>query len=219
MTKYGLWRDTRGYAVVEATFLFPIMIMVFAGVVLLATYLPLRSSLQRSTQYAATAIATEHSDTWLRHDAGKLEYYWLTDRDQLGSVYGSVLKAISGNGQDDEDNARQIVINMEKNGFLKPSANNLEVEFGVVNYIVYKEIIVTATRTVKPPVDLSFVGFPKEIKITVTSTAVVQNGDEFIRNVDIATDFIEYLGEKFSLDKYTDGFKKFFGKFNELLGI
>ena len=67
--------------------------------------------------------------------------------------------------------------------------------------------------------DLSFVGFPKEIPITVTSTAVVQNGDEFIRNVDIVTDFIEYLGDKFDLSKYTDGFEKFFNKFNELLGI
>ena len=45
MTKHDLWRDTEGYAVVEATFLFPIMIMIFAGVVLLAAYLPLRSSL------------------------------------------------------------------------------------------------------------------------------------------------------------------------------
>lgn len=219
MTKHGLWRDTEGYAVVEATFLFPIMIMIFAGVVLLAAYLPLRSSLQRSTQYAATAIATEHSDTWLRHDADELKYYWLKDRKQVGSVYGSVLKAISGNGRDDEDNARQIVIKMEKNGFLKPSVDNIEVEFGVVNYVIYKEIVVTATRTVKAPVDLSFVGFPKEISLTVTSTAVVQNGDEFIRNVDIATDFIEYLGEKFDLSEYTDGFKKFFNKFNELLGI
>ena len=219
MTKHGLWRDTEGYAVVEATFLFPIMIMVFAGIVLLAAYLPLRSSLQRSTQCAATAIATERSDTWLRHDADELKYYWLKDRRQVGSVYSSVLRAISGNGRDDEDNARQIVVNMEKNGFLNPSDKNLEVKFGVVNYVIYKEIVVTATRTVEAPVDLSFVGFPKEIPITVTSTAVVQNGDEFIRNVDIVTDFIEYLGDKFDLSKYTDGFEKFFNKFNELLGI
>lgn len=36
----NLWNDVRGDAVVEATILFPIIIMVFAGLVLLAMYLP-----------------------------------------------------------------------------------------------------------------------------------------------------------------------------------
>ena len=75
-----LWRDTRGDAVVEATILFPIIIMIFAGLVLLAMYLPTRAALQRATQYAATAIATERSDTWLRHDPDALAYYWIHER-------------------------------------------------------------------------------------------------------------------------------------------
>ena len=54
-----LLRDTRGYAVVEATILFPIMMMIFAGLMLLAVYLPNRAVLQRATQYAATAMATK----------------------------------------------------------------------------------------------------------------------------------------------------------------
>lgn len=45
-----LWRDDRGDAVVEATILFPIIIMIFAGLVLLSMYLPTRANLQRATQ-------------------------------------------------------------------------------------------------------------------------------------------------------------------------
>ena len=35
------WKDSRGYAVVEATILFPIIIMTFAGLVLLSMYMPI----------------------------------------------------------------------------------------------------------------------------------------------------------------------------------
>ena len=203
---------------VEATILFPIIIMVFAGLVLLAMYLPTRAALQQATQYAATAIATERSDTWLRHDPDSMTYYWETDRSALGSVYGALLGALTGNNRDDADNAEQAVINMEANGVLEP-AGELSVEYGVVNYIVYKEIVVTATRTIPMPVDLSFVGFPSEIPVTVTSTAVVQNGDEFVRNMDLARDLTLFLAEKFNLTDMLDGVAELGRKFTGFLGI
>ena len=203
---------------VEATILFPIIIMVFAGLVLLAMYLPTRAALQQATQYAATAIATERSDTWLRHDPDSMTYYWETERSALGSVYGAVLGALTGNNRDDADNAEQAVINMEANGVLEP-AGELSVEYGVVNYIVYKEIVVTATRTIPMPVDLSFVGFPSEIPVTVTSTAVVQNGDEFVRNMDLARDLTLFLAEKFNLTEMLDGVAELGRKFTGFLGI
>ena len=203
---------------VEATILFPIIIMVFAGLVLLAMYLPTRAALQQATQYAATAIATERSDTWLRHDPDSMTYYWETERSALGSVYGAVLGALTGNNRDDADNAEQAVINMEANGVLEP-AGELSVEYGVVNYIVYKEIVVTATRTIPMPVDLSFVGVPSEIPVTVTSTAVVQNGDEFVRNMDLARDLTLFLAEKFNLTDMLDGVAELGEKFTGFLGI
>ena len=213
-----LWRDTRGDAVVEATILFPIIIMIFAGLVLLAMYLPTRAALQRATQYAATAIATERSDTWLRHDPDALAYYWIHDKDELGNVYGSVLGSLTGNNRDDEDNAIQTTINMEKKGVLQP-AGELTVTYGVVNYIVYKETAVTASRTIPMPVVLSFVNFPTEIPITVTSTAVVQNGDEFVRNMDLAKDFTEYLGEKYGFSDIFSSLSQLGDRFAGFLGI
>ena len=67
--------DTSGDAVVEATVLFPIMIMIFAALVLLSIYLPARAVLQRATQFAATALANEASDTWLFFDESSMSYY------------------------------------------------------------------------------------------------------------------------------------------------
>ena len=210
---------------VEATILFPIIFMIFAGLMLMAVYLPTRALLQRATQYAATALATERSDTWLRCDPETGEYYWLEDKDDLGTVYSTVFGALKGNNRDEALAAEQLVEKIEGKGRKKDSKNqkedseDLEVEYGVLNYIVYKEIIVTATKTIKMPVDLSFVGLKNEIPITVSSTAVVQNGDEFVRNIDLAVDLVSDLSEKYGLDKTFGKVGEFLNKFNKLLGI
>lgn len=191
----NLRKDMAGDAVVEATILFPIIIMIFAALVLLSIYMPTRGALQRATQYAATVIATEKSDTWIRFDESAMKYYWVGSKDELDNVYVSLFKSfVTENG----NQAEEIVANYQNRGVIKP-AGKLTVEFGVVNYVVYKEIVVTAKRTIPMPVDLSFVGFPKEIPIEVTSTAVVQNGDEFLRNMDIAVDFVKYIDEKYQI--------------------
>ena len=212
------WKNTRGDAVVEATILFPIIIMIFAGLMLLAVYLPTRGLLQRATQYTATALATERSDTWLRCNEKTGEYYWAKDRSELGTVYGALLGSLTGNKRDEADNAEQLVKLIENKGVIHPKGN-LTVEYGVVNYVIYKEIIVTATKAVELPIDLTFVGLPKTIPVVVTSAAVVQNGDEFIRNMDLATDFVEYIADKYELNRIFDSVGKLFDKFNTLLGI
>lgn len=217
--RISLWKDTRGDAVVEAAILFPIIIMVFAGLVLLAVYIPTRAVLQRATQYAATAIATGRSDTWLRVDERSMEYYWLDDRSDLENVYTSLFRAILNTEKNDEAaQAESIVTAIEQQGIFRP-AGDLEVELGVVNYVIYKEVVVTATHTIPSPVDLSLVHFPSEIPITVTSTAVVQNGDEFVRNVDLAVDFMEYLDEKYEISKVFESVGTVCSKFTEFLGI
>lgn len=218
-TMRALWKDKNGYAVVEAAILFPIIIMIFASLVLLAIYLPSRAVLQRATQYAATAIATERSDTWVSFDPSGMRYGWLNSRSELDNVYTSLFRSVLNNGRRDEaDEARQIVSNVERQGFFKP-AGSLDVEFGVVNYVLYKEVVVTATRTIPSPVDLSLIGFPNEIPIRVTSTAVVQNGDEFVRNIDLAVDFVEYLDERYELSEVFRGVSELCNTFNEFLGI
>lgn len=214
----SLWKDTRGDAVVEATILFPIMIMIFAGIVLLAMYLPTRAILQRATQDAATAIAVEKSDTWLVFDVDSMEHKW-SKSEELDNVYLSLIRAIGGSGRDDADNAEQIVLKLEDTGIIDLPGGPTEVTYGVVNYVVYKEIVVTATRTIPSPVDLSFVGFPSEITVTVTSTAVVQNGDEFVRNMDLAADITLKISEAVGVDKIFQSVKKVGERLTGFLGI
>lgn len=195
-TKPSFYKDTRGDAVVEATILFPIIMMIFAGLVLLAVYLPTRMTLQRNTQYAATALATRQSDTWLDFDTASMQYGWHTWREELPNVYAAVLASFFM--QDTQDDAETIVRRLDSKG-ITTQKGNLTVDCEIYNRVIYKEITVTASREITMPVDLSFIKFPKEILITVSSTAVVLNGDEFVRNMDLAVEFVTYLEQEYGL--------------------
>jgi len=210
----GLIKDTNGDAVVEATILFPVMIMIFAALVLLSVYLPAQAALQRATQHAATALATESSDTWLFFDEGNMTYYRETDRSRLKNVYVDLFTS-SG---DISSKGEAIVIDNESRSISSKAGNLTVDECTVINRILYKEVVVTATREFPMPVDLSFIGFPKSISITATSVTVVQNGDEFVRNMDIASDFAGFIIEKYNLHNLTDAIGSFGNRVSGILG-
>jgi hypothetical protein len=205
--------DENGAAFVEAAILFPIMIMIFAALVLLAIYLPTRGALQRATQYAATVMAVVSSDTWLFFDEGTMSYYWETDKRNLKNVYAALF---SGMG-DIQSVGEAIVIEIEGRS-ISSKAGTLTVDSYLINSILYKEIVVTAEREFHVPVDFSFIRFPQTIPITVTSTAVVQNAGEFVRNVDMAVDFIEFIAKEFGLGDLADTISSFGSRVSTLLG-
>lgn len=207
----------RGSAVVEATILFPIIFMIFFGLVTLAMYLPTRSALQYATQGAANALAVEQGDTWLMYDENSLSYKWAGSKSQLSNVYVALFKSM-GKG-DYNSKAKTIVTSLESKTPTYKSGT-LEVKCYVNNYIIYKEIIVTATRNIPLPIDLSFINFPKEIPITVSSTAVVQNGDEFERNVDLVVEVIAKLRKEYkSIDDIFSAISKVNQTFNNFFGV
>ena len=206
-------KDTTGDAVVEATILFPIMIMVFAALVLLAIYMPTKAALQLATQHTAVTLATELSDTWLFFDESSMTLRNYDNRSQLINVYVDLFTA----GSDIRDKGEALAIYIESRN-ISSKAGELTVAVSSVNYILYREIVATAIREFPMPVNLSFIGFPETISVSATSTAVVQNGDEFIRNVDIASDFVEYIIEKYNLHDITDAISSFGNKISGLLG-
>ena len=206
-------KETGGDAMVEAAIIFPIIIMIFAALVLLSVYLPTRAALQRATQYAATALATEDSDAWLFFDEDTMSFYWEHNKRNLRNVYA----ALFSSSKYMRDKAEKIVANIEGNS-ISAKTGRLSVDCHVSNKIVYKEIVVIAAREFTAPVDLSFIRFPKTITVTASSTAVVQNGDEFVRNMDMTADLIEFITIKFGLTGITDDISSFKGKMESFLG-
>ncbi len=190
---YEFFKNEKGDAIVEATILFPIMIMIIAGITILSIYLPTKGVLQHATKKAGNAVAVEYSDTWVEFDKGEFGF---KEKSNLGTehVYKALFNSI------DVAKAEEIVkITYEKS--ITPKLGELKVEAKVKNYVIYKEVIVMTQKTIPSPVNLSFVGFPKEIIIDVQSIHVVQNGDELVRNIDIARDVVLFLDEKYKISE------------------
>ena len=208
-----LLKCQRADAVVEAAILFPIMIMIFAALVMLAIYLPTRGALQYATQYAATALATPQGDTWLFFDEENMSYYWADNKRDLRSAYITFFRGAG----DIQAAAEEIVKNAESRS-ISSKSGSLEVSAGTMNRLIYREVVVTATRTFTMPVNLSFIRFPETISITVTSTAVVQDGDEFVRNIDMAADFVTFISDKYELTNITDTISSFGERLAGIMG-
>lgn len=205
--------DNSGGAVVEATILFPIIIIIFAALVLLAAFLPAQAALQRATSYAATALSTQHSDSWLYFDESSMSLKFLTDKSQLTNVYSSLF-ASSG---DISEIAENIVIYVEGKS-VSSRAGSLEVTGEITNRIIYSEILVSARRTIPLAMDFSLIGFPSEIVLSASSTAVVKDGDEFVRNINLAGDFISFIAERYELENVTEAIGNFGSRLLSLLG-
>ena len=207
-----LLRDNRGDTVVEATILFPIMTMIFAALVLLSIFMPAQAVLQRATQFTAIALATEKSDTWLIFDDSTLSFTWETDSSKLRNVYADLFSNddIAGRG---ESITREV-----ESRSISSKEGELSVRAYVESKILYKEVVVIATREYPMPVDLSFIGFPRTIEVKATSSAVAQNASEFIRSMDMASDFAVFIIDKYQLHDITDAISSFGAKVTSLLG-
>jgi len=206
--------DCSGDAVVEATILFPIMILIFAALVLLSLYLPVQATLQRATQYAATAIATENSDTWLTFDEVTMSYQWRTHRSELRNVY---VELFSGS-RDVQRRAEELVTYVESRG-ISLKSGELTVTGNRINRILYREVIVTATREFPVIIDLSFIGFPNTISVSATARALVADGDEFVRTITLATEFASFISERYELDNITTAIGDFGNRVKGILGV
>jgi hypothetical protein len=208
----SLLKTTNGSAVVEATILFPIITMIFAALVLLAVFLPSHAVLHRATQFAATALATEESDTWIFFDDDTLSYHWETDKARLKNVYEELFVS-----EDITDRGEKIAREIESRS-ISSKEGKLTVTAYLENKIIYKEVVVIASREYPMPVDLSFVGFPKTITVRAASSAQAQNASDFVRNIDIASDFATFISDKYELSNVGDSISSFGSRVTNLLG-
>ena len=105
----------------EATILFPIIFMIFFGLVILAMYLPTRSALQYATQGAANALAIEQGDTWLNYDENNLSYKWTGSKSELSNVYVALFKSM---GKGDYNTGESLESLLGDSGYAHLIINN-----------------------------------------------------------------------------------------------
>lgn len=216
-----LIKSEKGTAIVEATILYPFCIIMVLALYYASIFVCQKANLQANLENALIYYKNVQSDTYVEAKTNMAYKKENGTVAAVGSSYGEVRY---------EQPYRFIGMKFDKDNFKKffhsmcgymffDNGSNVKVEASSKNYIVYKEIKATATQTVKPAIRLSMVGASDSLTITCTSSVVVTNGDDFIRNVDFAIDMAENtkLGE--IAGSFTDKIKSFYQKFKEKFGV
>ncbi len=217
-----LQKDERGMAVVEAAILLPLcMLMVFA-VYYASIFMCQKANMQANLQNALVYYKNTDSDTYVTANANMAYKRESASVGASGSAYGVNQEHLSPyrfflfsfNKEEFESFFRSMA------GYMFfDTGDNIEITTDTTNIIVYKTIEAVATQTVRPAVSLAWIGFPDEIELKVTAKSVVTNGDELIRNIDLAVDLLRdtKLGEIASniVTKVTE----VYGKMKKSLGL
>lgn len=81
-------------------------------------------------------------------------------------------------------------------------------EIDISNYVIGKSMTVKATYGLQSPKFLEYVGVPVDLTLKTHVTQSVSNPTELVRNVDLATDLIDFLLERFGVKDRVDSFLK-----------
>lgn len=180
----------KGYAVVEATICFPLVIGLFTALILLSLYLPQKSLLQYAAQKTANTIAVDLSDTWVTLPEGS------TTLSRI--LVDEIMEKREEFSLDDRQKAENLLLTLGYNS-LSWEIEKISVDCRVLEDIFGKDVQVTVYANYVTPVDLSWLGFSRIIPLTISANAVVNDGDDFVRQMDFFVDLVKdggFLVEK-----------------------
>ena len=215
-----LIKEENGTAIVEATLLLPFCMIMIIALFYAAIFMCQKANLQANVQNALIYYKNVYTDTYIEAKSdmsyGGGEGTLTAEGSQfVGPSFRFPYRFLSM--KLDESSFETFFRSMYKYMFFD-DGGSVEFKPKKTNYIIYKEISVTATQTVKPAINLAMVGAGNEIEIVVTGKAVVSDGDDFIRNIDFAVDIFNQttLGKKAQelVGKAKEFYDKFKTKFN-----
>lgn len=95
---------------------------------------------------------------------------------------------------------------LSQRSFLTGVESTAEVK--ISNQVISRSIQVKATYGLKSPRFLEYVGVPVDLTLKTYVTQCASNPTELVRNVDLATDLINFLLERFGVKDRVDSFLK-----------
>lgn len=212
----------RGSVEVEAIIILPIAILSVVLLLYLSLFMFQRANLQAGLETTLVYYKNTITDSFVTKNE-KLDYVENEEslmasgnsykassplnpyRGMFGDSYGIEKK------EDFETYFKSVVGNMLFD-------DNLTLTIDHSNYVVLKQIEVTATQTIEAPIDFSILGVDNEFEISATAKVNVIDHDDLVRNVDYAIDILEdtKLGEIY--DNIASKVGEAYNKMKEVLG-
>ena len=192
MRKKSLIKDENGLAVIEATILLPVCIIMVVAVYYASVFLCQKANLQANLENALIYYKNADSDTYIVPTSEMTHTKSDGKIDSVGSKYENPTAKFP---------YRFFAMNTKRDGFAKffrsmcgymffDTGENVTINVENQNFVIYKTIKATATQTVKPAVSLSLAGVGDSFTISASAEVVITDGDDFIRTTDFAIDIV-----------------------------
>lgn len=222
MKKHNL-RNERGLVVVEATIILPIAILSVILLLYLSLFLFQKANLQACLETSLVYYKNTLTDTYVTKNS-ELEYT-ITENGTMasGNSYSATeplnpYRGLLGDGHHMGDKeAFEAYFHSVSGKMLFDDDLKLTIDYS--NYVILKQLKVTATQTVKAPIDFSILGVDNQYEISAAARVNVIDHDDMIRNVDYAIDIIEdtKLGEL--AKNFAAKFSNAYAKMKEVLKV
>lgn len=187
-------KKEQGDVVVEATIILPIAILCIVFLLYTSVFICqkalLQSALETSVVYFKNTLTDNYvlqNDT-LTYTIGEGSVVAQGNSysaDQPLNPYG---KFFVGEKKLSNREFKKYFYSIAKNLLYK---ENLTLNIDYSNYILFKEIRVTAEQILEFPIDLSAIGISGDVNLSAAVRVAVVDHDELIRNTDYAIDILE----------------------------
>lgn len=205
--------------IIEASIIFPIIILVVCAMLLASMYIYEKASLQASVETALTYYKNSMTDMWVESEQ-MFSGYSVKDSDErtgsrLGTMKSLTVFDLFGRTAD-----KKAVIEQINNiyGFRNFSSGDTSIEVTQGGILFDKYIEVRVKDRIHFPINLSFVGVDNsDITYDLRIRENVSDGDQFVRDISVVREFVmHYVNQTELPDKMAqlkEKFKPFYDRF------
>ncbi len=210
-----IMRDDRGYVFVEATIVYPIMFFVIIFLIYMGNMFLLRARIDSAVAHEAIVYANYFANPYVRY----LEDndYKIENTAKSNDLTNSLYRYLYKNGKyANSDEVATLEKRIGQIGFFNNvSPENIKVSaHGINNYVIYQTYEVEASYELKFPIKFIFMDDYWVLYMSAREEAPITDQSEFIRNIDMAVDYIERTEKG---NKAIEQFSKLKNNFDKLL--
>ncbi len=187
-------KNEQGDVVVEATVILPIAILCVIFLLYTSIFICQKALLQSALETSVVYFKNTLTDNYVSQNEAVA---YTAGEDSVvaqGNSYSATqplnpyAKYVVGKKKLSQSEFETYFNSIAKNLLYK---ENLELKIDYSNYILFKEIKVTAEQQLKFPIDLSVIGIDGDVDLSAAVRVAVVDHDELIRNTDYAIDILE----------------------------
>ncbi|MBB5264713.1 hypothetical protein HNP82_001841 [Catenibacillus scindens] len=227
--------NENGAIMVEAAIYMPIVLCTVMALIYLALFNMQEYMMMYQVQRVAAVAARE--EAYIGYDvfgmgadneidfpegglpsSGEVTEYYGAYHGRLSTLYREVADVLSAIGVAESDGGSytsRFASDARRSTLIAlgtVSAPEVEIDTGFFG----TEITVTMTHSIPLPGVLAYLGYDADTTIRTVAYSYSMNPSAFVRNVDLATDLVDYIMEKLG---YSDGYNEFLQKMDEVLSV